>query len=150
MRHDSRSIRVAMYVFDTNIVIEFLRGRLPVALELLRNTDCRLIKIPAIVEAELLLGAHKSRDPEKGERAVESLLCNYEVLPFDSACAHVYARIRADLERSGQAIGPNDLIIAATALAHDAILATNNVREFQRVPNLRIMALAEVELSENE
>lgn len=150
MRHDSRSIRVAMYVFDTNIVIEFLRGRLPGALELLRNTDCRLIKIPAIVEAELLLGAHKSRDPEKGERAVESLLCNYEVLPFDSACAHAYARIRADLERSGQVIGPNDLIIAATALAHDAILATNNVREFQRVPNLRIMALAEVELSENE
>ena len=86
-----------MYVFDSNIIIEFLRGRLPMGLQLLQNTDCRLVKIPAIVEAELLLGALKSQNPEKSRLAVESLLCNYEVLPFDSACAHVYARIRADL-----------------------------------------------------
>ena len=135
-----------MYVFDTNIIIEFLRGRLPLGLELLKNTDCRLVKIPAIVEAELLLGALKSQNPDKNRLAIEKLLCNYEVLPFDSACARVYARIRADLEAAGQVIGPNDLIIAATALAHDAILATNNVREFQRVPNLRIMSLHEVDL----
>lgn len=135
-----------MYVFDTNIIIDFLRGRLPMGLELLKNTDCRLIKIPAIVEAELLLGALKSQNPEKSRLAVESLLCNYEVLPFDSACARIYARIRADLEANGQVIGPNDLIIAATALAHDAILATNNVSEFQRVSNLRVMSLHEIEL----
>lgn len=135
-----------MYVFDTNIIVEFLRGRLPLALELLNNTDCRLVKVPAIVEAELLLGAAKSKDPEKSRLAVESLLCNYEVLPFDSACARAYARIRAELERESQAIGPNDLIIAATALSHDAVLATNNVREFKRVPGLRIMALAEIDL----
>ena len=135
-----------MYVFDTNIIIEFLRGRLPMGLELLKNTDCRLVKIPAIVEAELLLGALKSQNPEKSRLAIESLLCNYEVLPFDSACAHMYARIRADLEAAGQTIGPNDLIIAATALAHDAILATNNVAEFQRIPNLRIMSLREIDL----
>ena len=135
-----------MYVFDTNIIIEFLRGRLPLGLELLKNTDCRLVKIPAIVEAELLLGAFKSQNPEKNRLAIENLLCNYEVVPFDSACARTYARIRADLEAAGQIIGPNDLIIAATALVHDATLATNNVREFQRVPNLRIMTLHEVEL----
>lgn len=136
-----------MYVFDTNIIIEFLHGRLPKVLELLKSTDCRLVKVPAIVEAELLLGACKSRNPEKSRLTVESLLCNYEVLPFDSQCAHVYARIRAGLEASGQIIGPNDLIIAATALAHDAILATNNVREFKRIPDLRLMSLSEVELS---
>ena len=137
-------IPVAMYAFDTNIIIDFLRGRLPEGLELLKNTDCRLVKIPAIVEAELLLGAAKSREPEASRLAVEKLLCNYEVLPFDSACAHVYARIRANLESSGNIIGPNDLVIAATALAHDATLATNNVREFKRVPGLRIMSLGEV------
>lgn len=135
-----------MYVFDTNIIIEFLRGRLPMGLQLLQNTDSRLVKIPAIVEAELLLGALKSQNPEKNRLAVESLLCNYEVLPFDSACARVYARIRANLEATGRIIGPNDLIIAATALAHDAILATNSVREFQRVPGLRIMSLHEIDL----
>ena len=135
-----------MYVFDTNIIIEFLRGRLPMGLELLGNTDCRLIKVPAIVEAELLIGALKSQNPENSRLAVESLLCNYEVLPFDSACTRIYARVRADLEAAGQVIGPNDLIIAATALAHDAILATNNVSEFQRVPNLRIMSLRETDI----
>lgn len=132
-----------MYVFDTNIIIEFLRGRLPSGLELLKNTDSRLVKIPAIVEAELLLGAQKSAKPEKTRLAVESLLCNYEILPFDSQCAHHYARVRADLEKVGMVIGPNDLIIAATAVAHDAILVTNNVREFKRVPELRIMSLHE-------
>lgn len=134
-----------MYVFDTNIIIEFLRGRLPLGLELLKNTDCRLVKIPAVVEAELLLGALKSANPERNRLAVENLLCNYEVLPFDSSCARVYARIRAGLERNGKTIGPNDLLIASTALAHDAILATNNVKEFKRVPDLRIMSLATID-----
>ena len=134
-----------MYLLDTNIIVEFLRGRLPLGLELLKNTDCRLVKIPAIVEAELLLGAHKSQNSQKNRLAIEHLLCNYEIVPFDSACAHAYARIRADLEASGQTIGPNDLVIAATAIAHDATLATNNVREFKRVPRLRILSLREVD-----
>ena len=132
-----------MYVFDTNILIEFLRGRLPLGLELLNNTDSRLIKIPAIVQAELLVGAYKSVKREKNVKAVESLICNFEVLPFDEQCAHVYARIRSELESAGTKIGPNDLLIAATALAHDATLATNNVGEFKRVPGLQIMSLCE-------
>ncbi|MBP3866322.1 MAG: type II toxin-antitoxin system VapC family toxin [Eggerthellaceae bacterium] len=133
-----------MYFFDTNILIDFLRGRLPLALQMLENTDHRLIKIPAIVQAELLLGACKSKDPNKTRYAVEQLLCNYEIVPFDSSCAHAYARIRAELEAAGTIIGPNDLIIAATAVAHDAVLVTNNVREFKRVPNLQLMSLSEV------
>ncbi|MBQ9001934.1 MAG: type II toxin-antitoxin system VapC family toxin [Eggerthellaceae bacterium] len=135
-----------MYVFDTNILVEFLRGRLPEGLELLQNTDCRLVKIPAIVQSELLVGACKSRNPEKATRAVERLICNYEVLPFDTACAYSYARIRADLESAGKVIGPNDLLIAATAIAHHAILVTNNVDEFKRVPSLQIMAMREVDV----
>ena len=134
-----------MYFFDTNIIIEFLRGRLPDGLKLLNETDVRLVKIPAIVEAELLLGARKSSDPVRNERAVEGLICNFEIVPFDSKCAHIYARIRAELESAGMVLGPNDLIIAATALAYDGILATNNVREFKRIPGLRIMALHEID-----
>ena len=133
-----------MYFFDTTILIDFLRGRLPLALQMLENTDHRLIKILAIVQAELLLGACKSKDPNKTRYAVEQLLCNYEIVPFDSSCAHAYARIRAELEAAGTIIGPNDLIIAATAVAHDAVLVTNNVREFKRVPNLQLMSLSEV------
>ena len=135
-----------MYVLDSNIVIDFLRGRLPQALALLNRTDARLVKIPAIVKAELLLGVRKSVNPDRNREAVESFLCDFEVLPFDSRCARYYAQIRAELAGVGKAIGPNDLIIAATALAHDATLAANNVREFQRVPGLRLMSLSEIDL----
>ena len=135
-----------MYFFDTNIIIDFLRGRLPQALKLLNGTDVRLIKIPAVVEAELLLGARKSANPEKNRRALESFLCNFEIIPFDSKCAHCYADIRAELESAGKVIGPNNLLIAATALAHDGILATNNVRDFKRIDRLRLMSIHELDL----
>ena len=137
----------AMYVFDSDVLIEFLRGRLPSALDMLRNTDARLVKVPAIVQAELLVGAEKSANPEKSRLAIERLLLEYEVLPFDSRCAAIYAQIRADLEKRGEKIGANDYIVAATALAHDATLVTNNVREFKRIPNLRLMSLSEVDLA---
>ena len=137
-----------MYVFDTNILIEFLRGRLPLGLELLNKTDSRLVKIPAIVQAELLVGAYKSSKREKNTAAVENLVCNFEVLPFDERCARVYARIRSELEAAGTKIGPNDLLIAATALAHDATLATNNISEFRRVPGLQLLSLCETELTD--
>ena len=135
-----------MYVFDSDVLIEFLRGRLPQGLELLRNTDARLVKVPAIVQAELLTGAAKSSNPEKSRLAVERLLLEYEVLPFDSRCAVQYAQVRGELEGRGAKIGANDYIVAATALAHDATLVTNNVREFKRIPRLRLMSIHEVRL----
>ena len=136
-----------MYFFDSNILIEFLRGRLPYALELLKNTDSRLVGIPDIVMAELYVGAFKSSNPERNIHAINQLTCNFETIPFDSRCTTIYAKIRVKLESAGKKIGPNDLIIAATALAHDAILVTNNVDEFKRIPGLRIQSLSEVELS---
>jgi len=59
-------------------------------------------------------------------------------LPFDDRCAGEYGVIREELERAGTPIGPNDLLIAATALAHDGTLVTHNIREFSRVPGLRM------------
>ena len=137
-----------MYVFDTNVLVDFLRGRLPLALELLKDADSRLIKVPAIVKAELLVGANKSNNPEKARNAVEQLLVNFEVLPFDDRCATTYAKVRANLELAGKKIESNDLMIAATAISHDAILATNDVNDFGRIANLRLMSLAEVDLAD--
>ena len=135
-----------MYLLDTNVLVDFLRGRMPHGYDLMRASDPRLFKIPSIVEAELLAGAEKSRDPEQARFAVESILLPFEVVPFCSKCARHYGRIRAHLEREGMAIGPNDLLIAATALAHGATLVTGNVREFKRVPGLSLEEWAEVEL----
>ena len=59
-------------------------------------------------------------------------------LPFDDLAAEAYGRIRARLEQAGQLIGPNDLLIAAIAVAHQVTLVTHNTREFQRVEGLQI------------
>lgn len=71
-------------------------------------------------------------------KLVDAFFEPFECLPFDSRAADVYGGVRADLERGGRPIGPNDLLIAATALAHDVILVTHDVSEFERVPGLGV------------
>ena len=135
-----------MYILDSCVCIDFMRGKLPLGLELMRASDPRLFGVPAIVQAELLVGAHKSSDPQKTKRIVESFLAPFAILPFDSTCAGHYGRIRAQLEKQGMKIGRNDLLIAATALAHGATLVTENVREFARVPGLEVESWHEISL----
>lgn len=137
-----------MYALDTCICIDFLRGRMPYAYEMFKHTDPRLFAIPSIVEAELLLGAEKSANPSKRRQTVEEFLLSFQVLPFDHRCAHAYAKLRSTLEREGRRIGPNDLIIAATALANECTLVTNNVEEFKRVPGLPLESWYEMDLSD--
>ena len=135
-----------MYVLDANILIDISRGSLKHAYDLMMSSDASLFKVPSIVKAELLLGAAKSQRPEEMRFRVESLLLPFEILPFDDLCATHYANIRANLEQNGKTIGANDYLIAATALAHSAILVTNNVREFKRIPNLSIESWSEENL----
>lgn len=135
-----------MYLLDTDTCIEFLRGNLVFGRNMFEQSDPRLFGIPAIVRAELLLGAAKSNRARENRLIVESFLLPFETIPFDGNCAKAYARIRADLESSGRRIGPNDLFIAATAVARSAVLVTNNVREFSRVEGLSVESWAEAEL----
>ena len=135
-----------MYALDSSICIDFMRGRLPGSYELLSQDDPRLYKIPAIVEGELYLGAEKDSNPERKRRLVEKFLAPFEVVPFDSKCALTYAQIRAKLERQGKLIGPNDMLIAATAVANNLVLITNNVKEFKRVPGLSLESWHEVDM----
>lgn len=121
-----------------------MRGNLPLGYQLMRESDPRLFKIPAIVEAELYLGALKSNNPKSNKKITERFLLPYERIPFNTECAVVYGNILAHLESKGNSIGPNDLLIAATALAKQAVLVTNNQREFKRVPGLEIETWAEV------
>ena len=133
-----------MYFLDTNICIDFLRGKLQTGYAFLQENPPQLFKIPAVVEAELLVGAEKSANPEKSRRAVEIFLLPFEIVPFDSQCAKHYAQTRAKLELSGKKIGPNDLLIGATVLSHAGTLITNNVKEFKRVEGLHVESWAEV------
>ena len=133
-----------MYLIDSNILIDFLRGKNEYALRMIRRSDAGMFKIPSIVKAELLLGVEKSSDPGSKRLKVELLLLPFETLPFDDRCALHYARLRAYLEGKGMGIGANDYIIAACAMAYGATVVTNNVTEFERVPGLSIEQWAEV------
>ncbi len=131
-----------MLLLDTCVCIEFLRGSMPGVLKALRSHDPREIMVPAVVEAELRLGALKSAKPQENLLKTELFLDPFERATFDSRCAEEYASIRAEFETRGKTIGPNDLMIAATAKAHGATLVTNNVREFERVPGLKVESWA--------
>jgi tRNA(fMet)-specific endonuclease VapC len=86
----------------------------------------------------LLYGAYRSARQEDNLRLLATLFQLFKSLPFDDAAADAYGRIRADLTARGTPIGPNDLMIAAIALAHHLILVTHNVREFGRVEGLHL------------
>ena len=135
-----------MYVLDTCICIELMRGHLPNTHKRMSQCPPSMFAIPHIVEAELLTGAEKSQDPSRMRLLTERFLQPFPRLVFDSNCARSYAHVRCALEKSGMKIGPNDLIIAATAKAKNATVVTRNVREFSRVPGLLVEDWEETEL----
>jgi tRNA(fMet)-specific endonuclease VapC len=127
-----------MYYLDSNTCIYFLNGRSTNVRDKILATSPNEIAIPSIVKAELILGAYKSLTPEKTLEKLENFLQPFEIIPFEDQVSYQYAEIRKSLEVNGTIIGPNDLIIAAITKYHDAILITNNTKEFKRVENLKI------------
>lgn len=128
-----------MYLLDTNTCIHFINGSSVNIKQHLQNHTPNEIGLCSVVKAELLYGARNSQKVEANLQRLRQFFAPLSSLPFDDRCAEEYAQIRADLTRQGKLIGPNDLMIAAIARAHDAILVTNNTAEFQRVANLRLV-----------
>ena len=128
-----------MIVLDSNTISYYFRGDPQVVprLQALRPVD---LGVPAIVEYELRYGLLRLPADAAAPRlaALAQLLRPMQMLPFDSACAAHAASLRVSLEASGTPIGPHDTLIAATALRHQAVLITRNVREFARVPGLQL------------
>lgn len=127
-----------IYCLDTNVCIFLLKGVHPALARRFLACEPSQLFVPAIVVAELLLGCEKSNRPKEALRQVRAFLEPLRVWPFDQKAAEAYAVIRAALEKKGEPIGSEDLIIGATALAGGATLITNNTRKFQRVPGLRV------------
>ena len=126
------------YLLDTNTCIKYLNGRSPSVKARLATCNDAEIATCSVVKAELYFGAAQSNDPTKTRTRQDSFLSRFNSVPFDDAAAGFYGPLRAALTRSGDLIGPNDLLIASIALSNDLILVTNNVAEFSRVPGLRI------------
>jgi len=126
------------YLLDTNACIGYLNGRavgVRQRLEALLPGDAGVC---SIVKAELYYGAMKSPDPARTLARQSVFLEQLNSLPFDDNAAEVYGRIRAYLEKRGELIGPNDLMIAAIAVANHVTLVTHNTDEFSRVPELTV------------
>ena len=127
-----------MFFLDTNTCIYFLNGRYESVKQRLLATPPNEIVVPAVVKAELLLGAYKSRDPNENSKKVELFLKPFRLVPFDTEACHKYAEIRFRCELDGTVIGPNDLSIAAIASAHDGTLVTHDIKEFAVIEELRV------------
>ena len=126
------------YLLDTNTCIRFINGRSPsVRVKMLTISDSDIV-ISTIVQAEMYAGSAKSQTRQRSREIQEEFFRRFTSIPFDTQTARIYGDIRAVLENQGTPIGGNDLLIAATALAHDLILVTHNTREFARVNGLKL------------
>jgi tRNA(fMet)-specific endonuclease VapC len=126
------------HLLDTDICIEALRRRSDPLLRHLRRHAPGEVAVSVITEAELAFGAVKSAAPERNAASAAAFLRPFVVLEFERGFVPVYATLRLDLDRAGTRIGAFDLLIAAQAVALDLTVVTNNLREFRRVPGLRV------------
>ena len=129
-----------VYLLDSNILSDIMRnpqGLAAVVFERKAFDPVAQMVTSIVVACEMRYGVAKNRSTPLAQR-VDRALASVEVIPLGVGADNAYAVLRADLERRGQIIGQNDMLIAAHALALDAILVTDNVREFKRVKGLRI------------
>jgi len=123
------------YLLDTNICIYLINERPKRVRERLRRLAANEVGVSSVSVAELAFGVSKSGSI-RNRAALQAFLVPLEVASFDLAAALIDGDVRADLERRGQPIGPLDLQIAAHALSLNAILVTNNEREFRKIAGL--------------
>ncbi|WP_075217789.1 type II toxin-antitoxin system VapC family toxin [Mongoliimonas terrestris] len=124
-------------LLDTNTVSFLIRQPTSVAAARLRAVDQSSVAISILVAAELRFGYRRVAS-KRIEHLVEAFLATYAVIDWSEPADRAYAELRADLHRRGALIGPMDMLIAAHALALDAVLVTDNEREFGRVVGLKI------------
>ena len=127
-----------MILLDTNICIYIIKRKPAEVLHHFQQYHPGDIGISSITLAELQYGVAKSQAQTRNAEALSEFLIPFEILPFGESATQAYGFIRTLLERRGNIIGAMDLLIAAHAVSLDAVLVTNNVKEFERVPDLKI------------
>lgn len=125
-----------MYLLDTNTLIYFFKGMGEVAKKMFLQSP-NSIAVSSIVVYELEVGIAKSTNPTKRMEQLSQLLEQINIIDFTQREAKESAKIRVELEKLGTPIGAMDLLIAGTAVAHNLTLVTRNLKEFERIPNLK-------------
>lgn len=126
------------YLLDTDICIDYMRGSNAVVRDRLLACAPSDVCLCSVVKAELLFGAHDSQKVAANLRRLRDFFEPFQSVFFDDDAAEVYGSLRSHLRREGAAIGSNDLMIAAIAVALGLTLVTHNRGEFERVPGLRL------------
>lgn len=127
-----------MYLLDTNILIYAKNKRSLVALNNIKSKDPSMLFVSIFSVAEMIFGAKKSLDPQRNYRALLEFLLPFNILEFEQRDCDKYGEIRSFLEANGTPIGTIDTFIGSMSVSRDLILVTNNVREFERIPGIRI------------
>lgn len=125
------------YMLDTNIVIYTFKNKPVVvkeAFERYYGQSC----LSTVTLMELIYGAEKSSNPERNLSVIEGFVSRIDAISYDDIAANHTGQIRAELAKNGTPIGPYDQMIAGHARSQGLILVTNNMREFERVPGLRL------------
>ena len=125
------------YLLDTNIISDLVRHPQGSVFQNISNAGENKVCTSIVVACELRFGVAKSNSSRLREQ-LKRILGVLPILPLESPADQHYAEIRTHLERAGIPIGPNDLLIAAHALALNLTLVTANTREFERVPSLKL------------
>jgi len=126
-----------MYLLDTNSCIKILNNTSTQLVSRLKEHHPSQIKLSSVVKAELIYGARKSARPAQNLRILQDFFPPFRSLAFDDLCSDHYGVLRTELERIGRPIGPYDMMIAATAIAHDLTVVTHNQGEFSRIAGLK-------------
>jgi len=126
------------YLFDTDAISELLRRKpLPSYVRWLKTVPREDQFISAVTVGELYHGAYRSPARERYLDGIEQRVLHAgTILPYDTAIAKVFGRLRAELERAGMRLDDADLQFAATAIHHNLELVTGNLRHFERIPGL--------------
>jgi tRNA(fMet)-specific endonuclease VapC len=126
------------YVLDTNICVALIRQKSQTVIQNITKHAISDIVVSTITIAELQYGVQKSQAVQQNQQALNQFLIPFLILDFDYPATLAYGRLRTALEAQGTPIGSLDMLIAAQVVAHSLILVTNNIKEFQRIPNLQL------------
>jgi tRNA(fMet)-specific endonuclease VapC len=129
-------MKIKGYLLDTNILFAIIKDPQGRAAQQIRIIGNDKIFTSIIVAAELQFGI-REKDSSVLTQRVEDLLEAIQILDFKSPADRYYGEIRNYLQKKGTLIDPNDLLIAAHALAENLLVVTDNIREFERVPDLK-------------
>lgn len=124
------------YLLDTNICIHFFRGKFNL-LKKFQDVKLENCVISEITLAELVFGAENSSNPKKNYKLIDDFSEQITILPIFNSIP-VYAKEKVKLRKSGSMISDFDLLIGSTAIANDLIMVTENLKEFERISDIKL------------